>query len=86
MYDSLIILGGTTLSIKYLSQRGFIKPAPTLNREIRKMYEDRKEERARRRDNLDKDDAMKSKKTLVSSIVEPKENIIDKRKNKERDD
>ncbi|BFG01957.1 uncharacterized protein DMAD_01592 [Drosophila madeirensis] len=40
-----LTLGGTTVSIKYLVQRGHIKPIPTKN-ELIKMYEDKKATRA----------------------------------------
>lgn len=34
-------LGGTTLSIKYLSQWGYIRPVPS-REQFRKMYDDKK--------------------------------------------
>ncbi|XP_002025328.2 uncharacterized protein C18orf19 homolog A [Drosophila persimilis] len=40
-----LTLGGTTVSIKYLVQRGHIKPIPSKN-ELIKMYEDKKATRA----------------------------------------
>ncbi|XP_073829104.1 protein FAM210A-like [Musca autumnalis] len=40
-----ITLGGTTISIKYLVQAGYIKPMPT-KAEILQMYEDKKAQRA----------------------------------------
>ncbi|XP_068158742.1 uncharacterized protein C18orf19 homolog A [Drosophila tropicalis] len=40
-----LTLGCTTVSIKYLVQRGYIKPIPTKN-ELIKMYEDKKATRA----------------------------------------
>ncbi|XP_061397954.1 uncharacterized protein C18orf19 homolog A [Musca vetustissima] len=40
-----VTLGGTTVSIKYLVQAGYIKPMPT-KAEIIKMYEDKKAQRA----------------------------------------
>lgn len=43
----MVTLGGTTISIKYLEQYGYIKPMPTRN-ELFQMYEDKKAERARR--------------------------------------
>lgn len=36
-------VGGTTISIKYLSQWGYIKPMPTKD-ELQKMYDDKKAE------------------------------------------
>lgn len=36
-----VTLGGTTLSIKYLSQWGYIRPVPT-RAQIKQMYDDQK--------------------------------------------
>lgn len=36
-----VTLGGTTLSIKYLSQWGYIRPVPTKEK-LKQMYDDRK--------------------------------------------
>lgn len=45
MYITVIILGGTTVSIKYLVQQGYIKPMPT-KAEFVRMYEEQKAHRA----------------------------------------
>lgn len=36
-----VTLGGTTLSIKYLSQLGYIRPVPT-KAQLKQMYDDQK--------------------------------------------
>lgn len=48
-----VTLGGTTYSIKWLSERGYIKPAPN-KAEIRKMYEDKREQLREKVDDLRK--------------------------------
>ncbi|BFG05366.1 uncharacterized protein DMAD_04119 [Drosophila madeirensis] len=49
-----VTLGTTTLSIKYLVARGYIKPVPT-KKELLKMYEEKKATRSAKADNSEKD-------------------------------
>lgn len=48
MFNNLVLFictGGTTVSIKYLVQQGYIKPMPS-KAQLMQMYEDKKAQRA----------------------------------------
>lgn len=68
-----ITLGGTTISIKYLKEWGYIQPMPSKER-LKEIYSETKEGMKEKRENI-----MESVQSLQQSVKETKEGIKEKK-------
>ena len=76
-----VTLGGTTISISYLKEKGYIKPVPTKD-ELKEMIEDKKEElidklEDKREEYIDKKEEVKEK--YLEKKDEFKEKMIERK-------
>lgn len=74
-----VTLGGTTLSIKYLKEWGYIKPVPSTE-ELKSMYKEKKEKVL---ETMKSKQEMFKKDNLVESFKEKSEEIMQKKEKRE---